>query len=174
MATAAENELLTQTGKGTPMGELLRRYWHPIAALKDLEKEGISPAPVFDQVILAAPDVDRTQFDQSYDAIRHLAKHASIYASANDFALKASDQFWVDKPRLGDSRSIAVFDGIDTIDVSQVDLHLFGMGHAFFVNNPLVVQDLVDVIGKGASPPRAHLEKRTVGGKTYWAFAKQE
>lgn len=27
--TQAENELLTQTGKGTPMGELFRRYWMP-------------------------------------------------------------------------------------------------------------------------------------------------
>ena len=25
-----ENEILTRTGKGTPMGEFLRRYWWPI------------------------------------------------------------------------------------------------------------------------------------------------
>ena len=28
MLTAEQNERLTQTGAGTPMGELLRRYWH--------------------------------------------------------------------------------------------------------------------------------------------------
>ena len=27
----ARNEMLTRVGRGTPMGELLRRYWHPIA-----------------------------------------------------------------------------------------------------------------------------------------------
>jgi 5,5'-dehydrodivanillate O-demethylase len=32
-----ENDRLTRVGKGTPMGELLRRYWHPIAALPDLD-----------------------------------------------------------------------------------------------------------------------------------------
>ena len=32
MVTAEENELLTRVGPGTPMGALLRRYWHPIAA----------------------------------------------------------------------------------------------------------------------------------------------
>jgi 5,5'-dehydrodivanillate O-demethylase len=31
-----KNELLCQTGPGTPMGELLRRYWHPIAGESDL------------------------------------------------------------------------------------------------------------------------------------------
>lgn len=29
--TKEENDLLTQVGPGTPAGELLRRYWHPIA-----------------------------------------------------------------------------------------------------------------------------------------------
>lgn len=31
MLTAEDNELLTSVGPGTPMGALLRRYWHPIA-----------------------------------------------------------------------------------------------------------------------------------------------
>jgi 5,5'-dehydrodivanillate O-demethylase oxygenase subunit len=30
MLTAEENELLTRIGPGTPMGEVLRRYWHPV------------------------------------------------------------------------------------------------------------------------------------------------
>ena len=29
---AEENVLLTQTGAGTPMGELLRRYWWPVTS----------------------------------------------------------------------------------------------------------------------------------------------
>ncbi len=29
MLSKKENELLTQTGPGTPMGELFRRYWIP-------------------------------------------------------------------------------------------------------------------------------------------------
>ncbi len=32
MMTAAEQERLVRVGPGTPMGELLRRYWHPVAA----------------------------------------------------------------------------------------------------------------------------------------------
>ena len=36
MLTQEQNELLTRVGAGTPMGELLRRYWHPVALARDL------------------------------------------------------------------------------------------------------------------------------------------
>jgi 5,5'-dehydrodivanillate O-demethylase len=36
MLSREENELLTQVGRGTPMGQLLRRYWYPIAASSEL------------------------------------------------------------------------------------------------------------------------------------------
>ena len=42
MLTADENEMLTRVGPGTPAGELLRRYWHPVAIAADLTPE--SPA----------------------------------------------------------------------------------------------------------------------------------
>jgi len=38
---AEENELLTRTGRGTPMGELLRRYWQPVGAASELD---VTPA----------------------------------------------------------------------------------------------------------------------------------
>ena len=37
MLTAHENELLTRVGPGTRMGNLLRRYWHPVAARSTME-----------------------------------------------------------------------------------------------------------------------------------------
>ena len=36
MESAEQNRALTQVGRGTPMGELLRRYWQPFAAAADL------------------------------------------------------------------------------------------------------------------------------------------
>ncbi len=38
MLTAEQNEQLTQVGPGTPMGELMRRYWQPIAAYAELSE----------------------------------------------------------------------------------------------------------------------------------------
>jgi 5,5'-dehydrodivanillate O-demethylase len=37
MLSEEENVLLTQVGAGTPMGDLLRRYWMPIAAVAELD-----------------------------------------------------------------------------------------------------------------------------------------
>jgi 5,5'-dehydrodivanillate O-demethylase len=37
--TKEQNERLTQVGPGTPMGELMRRYWHPVAVVKELTDE---------------------------------------------------------------------------------------------------------------------------------------
>ena len=37
MLTAEENERLTRVGPGTPMGNLLRRYWHPVAGLAEMD-----------------------------------------------------------------------------------------------------------------------------------------
>ncbi len=36
MLNASDNALLTQTGAGTPMGELFRRFWHPIMLSEEL------------------------------------------------------------------------------------------------------------------------------------------
>ena len=35
--TKEQNELFTRVGPGTPMGELLRRYWHPIGAATEFD-----------------------------------------------------------------------------------------------------------------------------------------
>ena len=38
MVTVTENEVMTRIGPGTKAGDLLRRYWHPIAPVADLDK----------------------------------------------------------------------------------------------------------------------------------------
>ncbi len=45
MMTKEENNLLTQTGPGTPCGELIRRYWQPAALSEELPPRG-APLPV--------------------------------------------------------------------------------------------------------------------------------
>ena len=39
MLTAEQNELLTRIGPGTPAGNMMRRYWQPIAAVSELENK---------------------------------------------------------------------------------------------------------------------------------------
>jgi phenylpropionate dioxygenase-like ring-hydroxylating dioxygenase large terminal subunit len=45
MLTREENDLLTQTGPGKPGGDLLRRYWQPVALAEELPPGG-APLPV--------------------------------------------------------------------------------------------------------------------------------
>jgi len=40
MLTAAENDLITRVGPGTPMGALLSRYWYPVLKSEELEAGG--------------------------------------------------------------------------------------------------------------------------------------
>ncbi|TAJ97045.1 aromatic ring-hydroxylating dioxygenase subunit alpha [bacterium] len=40
MITKEENQLLTQVGRGTPAGELLRRYWQPVALSEEVSSGG--------------------------------------------------------------------------------------------------------------------------------------
>ncbi|MCH7608025.1 MAG: Rieske 2Fe-2S domain-containing protein [Chloroflexi bacterium] len=44
MLTQEQNDRLTQVGPGTPMGELMRRYWHPIAGSSQLDAENPTKA----------------------------------------------------------------------------------------------------------------------------------
>jgi 5,5'-dehydrodivanillate O-demethylase len=41
--TQEQNRTLTQVGAGTPMGELLRRYWMPVAAVAELDDHPVKP-----------------------------------------------------------------------------------------------------------------------------------
>jgi 5,5'-dehydrodivanillate O-demethylase oxygenase subunit len=57
MLTRGENELLTQVSRGTPCGELLRRYWHPVAAAAELrEEKPIRPVKVLGEELVVYRD----------------------------------------------------------------------------------------------------------------------
>jgi phenylpropionate dioxygenase-like ring-hydroxylating dioxygenase large terminal subunit len=45
MITQQENDLLTRTGKGIPAGEMIRRYWQPVALAEELPQGG-APLPI--------------------------------------------------------------------------------------------------------------------------------
>src|SRR5690554_6497421 len=53
MLTEAENKQLMETGAGTLMGEFLRRYWMPVAAVAELDDNPTKPIRLMgeDQVI---------------------------------------------------------------------------------------------------------------------------
>jgi 5,5'-dehydrodivanillate O-demethylase oxygenase subunit len=57
MLTREENELLTKIGRGTPCGELLRRYWHPVAVDGELtDEKPIKAVKYFDEELVVYRD----------------------------------------------------------------------------------------------------------------------
>ena len=61
MLTKEQNDLLTQTGPGTPGGKFLRNYWHPIATAEEIPSGG-APLPITimsEELVLFRDEHDR-------------------------------------------------------------------------------------------------------------------
>jgi len=58
MLTQEANERLTQVGPGTPMGNLLRYYWFPVATAAELDKEPVIPVELLGEklTLFRGPD----------------------------------------------------------------------------------------------------------------------
>src|SRR5437763_13291238 len=50
-------DVLTETGAGTPMGDLLRRYWWPIAGASDLVQPGTMPVRLMGEDLVLYKDL---------------------------------------------------------------------------------------------------------------------
>ena len=46
MLTKQRNDLITQTGPGTPMGEVFRCYWHPALLAEELPGPDCDPVRI--------------------------------------------------------------------------------------------------------------------------------
>ena len=57
MLAAEKNHELTQVGAGTPMGEYLRRYWHPIAGASELSSNPVKPIRLMGEDLVLYKDL---------------------------------------------------------------------------------------------------------------------
>lgn len=58
MLTAAQNEALTRVGPGTPLGNLLRRYWMPVAASIELRGASVKAVRILGESLTLFRDPD--------------------------------------------------------------------------------------------------------------------
>jgi 5,5'-dehydrodivanillate O-demethylase oxygenase subunit len=56
LLTAQENQQLTTVMPGTPMGDLLRRYWYPVAASSQLDGHGTLPVKILGESLVLYRD----------------------------------------------------------------------------------------------------------------------
>ncbi len=55
-----KNRLLTQVGPGTPMGDLMRRYWHPIAAMAEFDETPVKAVRLMGEDLTVYRDLSGT------------------------------------------------------------------------------------------------------------------
>jgi 5,5'-dehydrodivanillate O-demethylase oxygenase subunit len=58
MLSSQRNKLLCETGPGTPMGELLRRYWQPIAGVSEFERQDTKAVRIMGEDLVLYRDGD--------------------------------------------------------------------------------------------------------------------
>lgn len=125
---------------------------------------------IFGQIVLTAPDVDRDYFMDAIESLRSVADRVTLYASANDYALRTS-QFYHGAPRAGSAGdSIVGLPGLDTIDMSSVPADLFG--HSYFAANAGAIYDMFRLLWRGEPPPqRCGMDDHNLGNhRTVWLF----
>jgi esterase/lipase superfamily enzyme len=127
--------------------------------------------PLFGEVVLAAPDVNRVGFvTDAVQPLARVARHVTLYASSTDKALQASKSFH-QYARAGDTRpELAVCLGIDTIDTSDVDTGL--LGHNYVVKSRAVIADIADIVCRGLPPEERNLTPVSRDGRVYWKLKK--
>lgn len=127
--------------------------------------------PMFDNIVLAAPDVDADRFRRDLaPSMTKVANQVTLYASSDDQALIASKQVH-GYPRAGESGiNIVVVPGVETIDVSGIDLSL--LGHSYYGDNESMLRDLYEVVRARLPATQRHwLLPRRAGELVYWQLA---
>lgn len=103
--------------------------------------------PLFNQVVLIAPDIDVGIFRQYLPVIRPLVRNMTVYVSANDSPLALSRQVH-GHPRLGEQgEHLEGLTGIEIIDLSDVPRRA-PSGHVYHLYQSLVTEDLDQLINE--------------------------
>jgi esterase/lipase superfamily enzyme len=125
--------------------------------------------PLFDNVVMAAPDVDAKKFTEgNWAGIRDAARRFTLYASSDDWALKVSRDLNRRFVRLGEGgETLVVVPGLDTVDASGIDTN--ELGHSYYHCKKLM-DDLQLLMAKGWTPLERKLLNRPKGDLAYWAF----
>jgi len=87
-------------------------------------------------------------------AISTVAKGVTLYASSNDFAMKAAREVHHGMARAGDvpASGPVIVKGVYTIDVSNISTDVLG-GHADYVERKELLNDIALILRNGQHPP---------------------
>ena len=120
-------------------------------AIADLFRDAPDVKAKIREVILAAPDIDADVFKRDIaPAISGQGQAVTLYASSNDWALRASKKFH-GYARAGDTgQALTVVPGIATIDSSEVETDF--LGHSYFAESTSIIADMFDILSGVTNP----------------------
>jgi 5,5'-dehydrodivanillate O-demethylase len=93
MLSERENQTLTQVGSSTPMGDLLRRYWHPVAAAGELAERPTRPVRLLGEDLVLFKTGEA-----AYGLIERFCAHRGTdlaYGNVEDAALRCPRHGWL-------------------------------------------------------------------------------
>jgi 5,5'-dehydrodivanillate O-demethylase len=93
MLTLEENERFTRVGPGTPCGELMRRYWHPVAAVSQMQDKYTLKVRLFGEDLILYRDKGGT-----YGLVEPLCPHRRmnlIYGIPEARGLRCAYHGWL-------------------------------------------------------------------------------
>lgn len=109
------------------------------------------------EIILAAPDIDRANFEQIADKFVGVAQRGvTLYASNNDKALSLSNTVRLGTVRAGEvPRDLGpvLVKGMDTIDISAASTDFFSSNHVTFAERQHLIRDMRSILASGQHPP---------------------
>ncbi|MFC6045210.1 alpha/beta hydrolase [Nocardioides hankookensis] len=117
-------------------------------------------------IVLAAPDINVDRFRQLAAVYPLVAASTTMYVSERDRALGASNFIW-DSPRAGLTPPITVVPGIDTIEVTDIDVSR--LGHGYYAAAHPVLYDIREIL-RGNAEPHTRVRLRELRDKLgpYW------
>ncbi len=136
-------------------------------ALNTLALQKSLKPQAFQNVILAAADVDQLFFAQIENRIRSMTKNLTLYTSDSDKALQISARIHK-VARVGQAGADTfTAPGMDTIDASAVDASF--LGHSYYGDSPSVVDDIEKLVMFSLPVSQRSLDaKLTSAGQTFW------
>ncbi len=116
-----------------------------LKTIDDRRPPGVRQVPLFDQVALAAPDINAKEFvERTGERILPFSRRFTVYASSQDKALRLSKTvngfeplgFLNDFTRNGAKKRL-----FDLVDVSQLTTRWFDSGHIYYGDMPEMISD---------------------------------
>lgn len=148
---------------------LLARTMHRVLSKSAANKNSVK----FGQIVLAAPDMDLSTFRDLAEVYPAISNRTTLYVSKKDMALESSA--WVHSyPRAGYAPPVAIVPGIDTIEVTQVDVS--ALGHGYVAEAKSVLADVAELLRTGKQPhERVWLHpSKTDTGDAFWLMKDAE